>query len=143
MWSIWPWLMNRKSWEIARCGHLPMSNAILSEGNMTQVSCPPIDSPSTGYPSTSIDFFSLETDKAGSLPASLVFLVLLPLPIAVSIYANWLKISPLRVSARVRPRSRGEETRSREIPHGSELDVVAKEGGREGDEERLKGCRTS
>lgn len=58
---------------------------------MTQVSCPPIDSPSTGYPSTSIDFFSFETDEAGSLAASLVSLVLLRLPIAVSLYADWLQ----------------------------------------------------
>lgn len=56
IWSMWPWEMNRYSCETARCGHRPMSKAILSVGKITQVSCPPIDSPSTGYPSTSKPF---------------------------------------------------------------------------------------
>lgn len=48
---MWACEMKRKSWAIARCGHRPISNDNLRDGKMTQVSWPPIDKPSTGYPS--------------------------------------------------------------------------------------------
>lgn len=43
--------MKRKSWAIARCGHRPISNDNFRDGNIIQVSWPPMDKPSTGYPS--------------------------------------------------------------------------------------------
>lgn len=51
MWSMCAWEMNRKSCATARCGHRPISKASFSDGKMTQVSCPAMDNPSTGYPS--------------------------------------------------------------------------------------------
>lgn len=51
MWSMWAWEMKRKSWEMARCGHRPMSKARFSVGKIIHVSWPPIDRPSIGYPS--------------------------------------------------------------------------------------------
>lgn len=80
MWSIWPWEMKRKSWEMARWGHLPMSKAILSVGKITHVSCPPIDNPSTGYPSICKPFLPFDDE---SLDGSLLFSVHFLLPIVV------------------------------------------------------------
>lgn len=61
---MWPWEMKRNCWEIARWGHLPMSNAKLSVGSIMHVSWPAIDIPSIGYPnkfnSPSLVFFFLE-----------------------------------------------------------------------------------
>ena len=51
MWSMWAWEMKRKSWEIARWGHRPISNANFRVGKIMQVSWPPMDKPSIGYPS--------------------------------------------------------------------------------------------
>jgi hypothetical protein len=52
IWSIWPWDIKRKSWEMARWGHRPISNANFKVGKMMHVSWPPIEIPSTWYPST-------------------------------------------------------------------------------------------
>ena len=43
--------MKRNSWEIARCGQRPISKERLSVGKIMQVSWPPMDKPSIGYPS--------------------------------------------------------------------------------------------
>lgn len=56
MWSRWAWVINKKFWLTALEGHLPISKAALSWGTITQVSWPPIDTPSIEYPSKSTPF---------------------------------------------------------------------------------------
>lgn len=54
MWSRWACVMKRKFCCTALVGHLPISKAVFNSGKITQVSWPPIESPSTEYPSKSM-----------------------------------------------------------------------------------------